>query len=445
MVGPTKHHKAIVKSMHSHSRFSRTLRILGPGLVTGAADDDPSGIATYSQAGAAYGYKLLWMIPFMYPMLLSVQGACAKIGAVTGKGLAELIKENYSKKMLYGALFLVIIANTINIGADFGAMASSLQLLLPNVPFGGAAIGFAILILLLELFVSYKQYAKILKWLAIALFAYPVTAFMVGQPWGEVFAATFNPAQSPFDFQAVMIMVGLLGTTISPYLFFWDTSEVVEDEISHKRLGLNHLHAPKITRHFLRSIRIDNVVGMTFAAVTAWFIMLTCATVLNSNGVTEINTAADAARALEPLVSGFPNAGLIAKLIFSTGVIGIGLLAIPVLAGSCSYAMSEAFGWREGLGRKVKKAKGFYLVIIAATLIGLAMNFIGIDPIKALIWAAVINGIAAVPLLVMVARIGGNKRIMGDHVVSLPARTGIWTAFVVMAIAACAMIVSFFL
>ncbi len=419
--------------------------MLGPGLVTGAADDDPSGIATYSQAGAVYGYKLLWMIPFMYPLLLSVQGACAKIGAVTGKGLAELIKEHYSKKVLYLALFLVVVANIVNIGADFGAMAAAVQLLAPDVPFVGAVVGFALLILGLELFVEYKKYARILKWLALVLFAYPVTAFVVGQPWGEVLVATVNPTNVQFDFPTIMIIVGLIGTTISPYLFFWDTSEVVEDEITHKRLGINRLHAPKITRHFLRGVWLDNVVGMTLAAVTAWFIMLTCATVLHANGITEITSAADAARAIEPLLDGFPYAGLVAKVIFAVGILGTGLLAIPVLAGSCSYAICEAFGWREGLSRKIRKAKGFYIVIVLATVIGLGINFIGIDPIQALIWAAVINGIAAVPLLVMIARIGTNGFIMGEHTVGPVVRTGIWTAFFVMAVAALCMLGSFFL
>lgn len=445
MKNPLTVPKGARRSIHSHGRFSRTLRVLGPGLVTGAADDDPSGIATYSQAGAMYGYKLLWMIPFMYPLLLSVQGACSKIGAVTGKGLAALIKENYSKKMLYLALFLVVVANIVNIGADFGAMAATLQLLVPSASFTAAVIGFAAVILGLELFVPYKKYAKILKWLAVVLFAYPITAFVVGQPWGQVLVDTLNPTRVHFDFQVIMIMVGLIGTTISPYLFFWDTSEVVEDEITHKRLGLNRLHAPKITRHFLRNVWLDNIVGMTLAAMTAWFIMVVCATVLNSHGVTEINTAADAASALEPLVQGFPNAGLVAKLIFSVGILGTGLLAIPVLAGSCSYAIAEAFGWKEGLSRKVKKAKGFYLVIVLATVVGLLINFTGINPIQALVWAAVVNGVAAVPLLTMIARIGVNKNIMGDHTVNPFMYGGIWVAFFAMALASGAMLVSMFI
>lgn len=441
MIHPLKSAQGILKGMHSHQRFSRTLRILGPGLVTGAADDDPSGIATYSQAGATYGYKLLWMIPFMYPLLLSVQGTCSRIGAVTGKGLAELIKEYYGRKLLLLALCLVATANVVNIGADFGAMADALLLLVPQVPFAAAVIGFAVLMLGLQLFVPYRKYARILKWLAIVLFAYPITAFVVGQPWGEVLQATFRPSGLHFDLALVMMIVGLIGTTISPYLFFWDTSEVVEDEITHKRLGINRLHAPKITRHFLRSVWLDNVIGMTLAAVTAWFIMLTCATVLGNGGGGEITTAADAARAIEPLVGGFPYAGPIARLIFAVGIIGTGLLAIPVLAGSCSYAISEAFGWREGLTQKIKKAKGFYLVIVVATVMGLLINFVGIDPIQALIWAAVVNGVAAVPLLVIIARIGANKAIMGEHTISPALRVGVWSAFIVMFLAAAAMVV----
>lgn len=436
--------KSIRKAIHSRRRFSKTLHVLGPGLVTGAADDDPSGIATYSQAGAVYGYKLMWMVPLMYPLLLSVQGACSRIGAVSGHGLAALIKENYSRKMLYLAVFLVLFANIVNIGADFGALAATFQLFVPQIHFGILVLFFAALILLLEIRVPYKKYASFLKWLSVVLFAYPITAFLVSQPWGDVFKVALNPFTMNYDFAAIMIIVGLFGTTISPYLFFWDTSEVVEDEITHKRLGLNHLHAPKITRRFLRGVWVDNVVGMTLAAATAWFIMLVCATVLHNSGVTEITDAASAAAALEPLVKGFPFSGTIAKVIFSVGILGTGLLAIPVLAGSCSYAVSEVLGWREGLTRNFRRAKGFYLVIILATVAGVAINLIGIDPIKALVYAAVVNGVAAVPLLYMIARIGANEKIMGEHVISKPSLVGIWAAFTVMALASVAMLASIF-
>lgn len=421
---------ALGKMMINRKRYSRFLRVLGPGLVTGAADDDPSGIATYSQAGAGYGHGLLWAFPVMYPLLLAVQESCARIGAITGKGLAANLKEHDSRPMLYTAVALVVIANTLNIGADLGAMAATMQLFF-DIPFQILAIGFAVLILILELTVPYRQYAKILKWLAITLFAYPVTAFAIGQPWGDIFKATFLTVPT-LDFAAIYLFVGLIGTTISPYLFFWDTSEVVEEEIA-KRNVAKIGHDPVATKHFLHKLRVDNFTGMTLASVTAWFIVIVCGSVLFSHGVTNINTAADAAKALEPLVQQFPNAGLLAKLIFSVGIIGLGLLAVPVLAGSASYAISESFGWKEGLWRKFKRATGFYGVIIAATLIGLCLNFLHIDPIKALIFSAVVNGVAAVPLLFMIAKVGGNKAVMGEYSNGMWSKLGIWAAFTIMA------------
>lgn len=427
---------AIAKSVISHRRFNRFLRVLGPGLVTGAADDDPSGIATYSQAGAAHGYGLLWAFPLMYPLLLAVQESCARIGAITNKGLAANLKEHYSKKMLYLAVALVVVANTINIGSDLGAMAATMQLFL-DVPFVVLAVLFACAVILLEIFVPYRVYAKLLKWLAITLFAYPITAFVIGQPWGQILAQTFN-LRPELNFATIYIFVGMLGTTVSPYLFFWDTSEVVEEEIvkrNAKKIGRD----PVATRRFLHRLRIDNFTGMTLASVTAWFIVIVCASVLFSHGITNINSASDAARALEPLVSGFPNAGLMAKLIFSVGIIGLGLLAVPVLAGSASYAISESLGWREGLWRKFHRATGFYGVIIAATLVGLSINFMGIDPIKALVFTAVANGIAAVPLLYMIARVGNNKKIMGQYRNGLWSNIGVWTAFVIMAVSSLAL------
>lgn len=409
----TEHHaKNIAEHMLHRGRFSRFVRVLGPGVVTGAADDDPSGIATYSQAGASFGFGFLWVFPIMYPLLMAVQESCSRIGAVTGKGLAAVIKANYSKKVLYMSVLLVVIANTINIGADLGAMAATTQLFV-DIPFSVLAVIYAVFIILLVVFVSYKKYAKILKWLAITLLAYPVTAFLVGQDWPELFRNTFA-VMPTINAETIYILVGILGTTISPYCFFWDTSEIVEEEISHHRLSETGKD-PKITTRFLKSIRLDNFFGMTLASVTAWFIVVVCASVLFKNGITEINTAADAARALEPLVQGFPYAGLIAKIIFSVGIIGIGLLAIPTLAGSSAYAISETLGWKEGLYRKFNKAIGFYIIIIAATIIGLIINFLGIDPIKALIFTAVFNGIAAVPLLWMIARVGNNSNIMGVY------------------------------
>lgn len=413
-------------------RTGRFLHILGPGLVTGAADDDPSGIATYSQAGAGYGYGLLWAFPLMYPLLLAVQESCSRIGAVTGKGLAANLKAHYSKKILSACVVLVVVANTINIGSDLGAMAATTQLLVP-IPFTVLAIFYAVVIILLEIFIPYKVYARALKWLALALFAYPITAFVVGQDWIKIFAKTFFTLPT-MNFETVYILVGMIGTTISPYLFFWDTSQVVEEAIAKGRQSENR--APKITKHYLQSLRIDNFFGMTLASVTAWFIVIVCASVLFASGVTEIDSAADAARALEPLVQNFPHAGLIAKLIFSAGIIGLGLLAIPTLAGSASYAISEAMGWKEGLYRKFGRAMKFYSVIAVATLVGLGMNFLGIDPIKALVFTAVFNGVAAVPLLFMIAKVGNNVTIMGEHKNGHFSNAGVSIAFLVMAAAA---------
>lgn len=423
----------IAKSILHYRRFNRFLRILGPGVVTGAADDDPSGIITYSQTGAMYGFGLLWMFPFMYPMLLAVQEACSRIGAVTGKGLAAVLKDNYSKKLLYFAVSLVVVANVINIGADFSAIVSTAQLLV-DLPFTVLAISFAAIILMLEILVSYRRYSKILKWLTLSLLAYPITAILAGQDWGELLYATTH-INIHIDFATIYIIVGLLGTTISPYLFFWDTSEVVEDEIEQHRLAENAKKEPRISKRFLRNIRIDNFIGMTIASIAAWFIVVTCASVLHVNGISNICSAAEAAKALEPLVSNFPNAGLVAKLIFSVGVLGLGFLAIPVLAGSSSYAISEAFGWKEGLHRRFSRAVGFYGVIIAATVVGLGLNFLGINPIKALIFAAVFNGVAAVPLLIMIARVGNNKNIMGQHKNGILSNFFIRMAFVIMLVA----------
>ena len=278
-----------------------------------------------------------------------------------------------------------------------------------------------------------KKYAKILKWLALALLSYPIVVFLVGQDWGHIFAHTFATMPT-INAETIYILVGILGTTISPYCFFWDTSEIVEEEIAHHRLSATG-KTPRISRRFLRSIRLDNFMGMSLATVTAWFIVIACASVLYVNGTGEINTAADAARALEPLVQGFPYAGLIAKVIFSIGILGIGLLAIPVLAGSSAYAISETFGWREGLYRKFKRAAGFYAIIIIATGVGLLINFIGIDPIQALIFTAVFNGIAAVPLLWMIARVGNNRAIMGEYKNGVISNIFVRIALVVMTVA----------
>ena len=417
--------------------IGRFLRILGPGIVTGAADDDPSGIATYSQAGAQFGLATPWTMLLTYPLMTAVQEACMRLGAVTGKGLAATIRERYPSYILYPVVLLVVLANTLNIGADIGAMAASMQLLV-DLPFALLAIIFAVIMLVLEVLVPYRLYVRILKWLAVALLAYPLTAFLVDVPWSEVIRATFMP-HIEFTPDFLYIIVAILGTTISPYLFFWQTSEVVEEEIAAHRLAQRG-GTPRLTKPYLRRLRIDTALGMLFSNVTAWFIIVVGAVVLARSGVTNITSAADAARALEPLVSGFPNSGYVAKVIFAVGVIGIGLMSVPVLAGSSSYAISETFNWREGLYRKFKQAREFYFVIIFGTLFGLMFNFIGIDPIKALIFTAVFNGIAAVPLIFLIARMSNRRDIMGEYRNGPWSRLGLWTAFTVMLSAALALI-----
>ncbi len=415
--------------------LKKFLRILGPGIITGAADDDPSGIATYSQTGTQFGYGQLWTALFLLPLLAGVQEACARIGVVTGKGIAAVVREHFSKPVLYIVVLLVLIANTINIGADIGAMAAAANLLLP-LPFVVFALLFTVLILTLEIFLSYKVYARILKWLTLSLLAYPLTVFIVAEPWPTILRATFLP-HIELNFQFLFIITGVLGTTISPYMFFWQASEETEEEREAHLLGKDG--HPRINWGFIHNMRIDNFAGMFFSQVVTWAIIVVTATVLHGNGVTNIGTAADAARALLPLVHTFPNAGFIAQALFATGIIGLGLLAIPVLAGSASYAVSESLQWVEGLDQKLTKAWGFYGVIIVATLIGLLLNFIGINPIKALVYAAVLNGVVAVPLIFIIALIARNKNIMGQYKSGWFSNLLIWLTFLGMGAAAVAM------
>jgi NRAMP (natural resistance-associated macrophage protein)-like metal ion transporter len=428
----------VLEKKKRQKSFGRVLKIFGPGIVTGAADDDPSGIATYSQAGAQFGFNMPWTMLFTLPLMTAVQEACARIGAVTGKGLAAAVREHYPKKVLIPVVVLVVAANTFNIGSDIGAMATSAQLLAPGIPFGVFAVGFSVIILALEIFISYKTYIRMLKWLAAALFAYFITAFLIHVPWTTVLKATLVP-HIEFNKAFLFILVAIFGTTISPYLFFWQTSNVVEDEIALHRLPQKG-GVPRMSKGYLKHLRIDTAVGMLFSNVTAWFIIVVGAVVFNQAGITNINTAADAAKALEPLVNTFPNAGFLAKIIFAVGVIGIGLQAIPVLAGSSSYAVSETFNWKEGLFRKFKQAQQFYFVIAAGTLVGLGFNFIGFDPIKALLLTAVFNGIAAVPLIYFVARLSSRSDVMGEYKSGVWSKLGLWTAFVVMGIFAVALL-----
>ena len=416
------------------SCFIKFRTILGPGLITGAADDDPSGIATYSQTGAQFGYGQLWTALYMLPFMTAVQEACARIGLVTGKGICAVVKVHYSKTVLHAVVGLVVVANTINIGADIGAMASAAQLLIP-APFILMTLIFTVIILLLEIFTSYRTYSKILKLLAVTLLAYPLTLFIVHQPWTTILTATIMP-HFELSFAFLFIITGLLGTTISPYMFFWEASQEVEEQDEEARILKRKAQA---SWPAIKKMRIDNNFGMLFSEFATWSIIVVAATVLHKSGVTDIKTAADAARALEPLVDSFPHAGFLAKLIFSIGIIGLGMLAIPVLSGSAAYAVCEAFEWKSSLNLKLKRAPAFYAVICSATIIGLLINFIGIDPVKALVYAAVFNGIAAVPLLFLIVKIAGSEKIMGQYKNGLLSSTLLWITFFTMGAAAITM------
>jgi Mn2+/Fe2+ NRAMP family transporter len=419
------------------TRAKNLFKIAGPGVITGAADDDPSGIATYTQTGAQFGYGQLWTALLILPMLVAVQEACARIGAVTGKGIAAVVKEHYSKTVLYAMLVLIVVANTINLGADLGAMGAAAQLIIP-ANFTVLVLFFTAAILTLEIFTSYKTYARILKWLSISLFSYVITVFLVHEPWRVIFYATFVP-HIEFSPAFFFIITGVIGTTISPYMFFWEASEEVEEE---KSMHMIHNGVPKLTSQFMKRLRLDNFLGMLSSQIAAWCVIVVGSTVLHANGVTHITSAAQAAKALEPLVHTFPHSGFFAKLIFAVGIIGLGYLAVPVFSGSASYALSEALDWNAGLNLKLKRAHGFYGVITIATLIGLMINFIGINPIQALVVTAVINGVVAVPLIFLVARLARNKEIMGEYRSGLLSNILVWAAFVFMGAAAVAMFIT---
>jgi len=383
------------------------LRSIGPGFVTGAADDDPSGIATYSQTGALFGFSQLWIALFSYPFMVAVQEMCGRIGLVTGKGLSGVIKEHYSKKILYGAVLLLLIANTINIGADLGAMADSLGLVI-KAPFVIWLIIITFTTLFLEIFVSYPSYVKFLKYLTLFLFAYVITAFLVRPNWGTIAYSTFVPHIS-LSRDYLLNVAAFLGTTISPYLFFWQADEEVEEEIVKGEIKAIGLGIPKFEKKDIRNMRIDTFTGMFFSNMITFFILVTAASTLGAHGMREIQTASQAASALRPL------AGNLAFLLFALGIIGTGLIAVPVLAGSAGYAISEAFNWHAGLGKKFNQAHGFYLVIALATLVGLLVNFSPIGSITMLYYSAILNGVLAPPLLILILLVSNNEKILGTR------------------------------
>jgi NRAMP (natural resistance-associated macrophage protein)-like metal ion transporter len=414
------------------NRPARTtlLRALGPGLVTGAADDDPSGIATYSQVGAQFGYGLAWVMLFSYPLMAVTQAISAHIGLVTGRGIAQNIRRHYPRWLLQAVVLLLLIANVANLGADLGAMGAALTLLVGG-PLLIYTAGFAVLSLLLEVFLSYARYAAVLKWLTLVLFSYVAVVFAVHVPWDEALYHTLVPTLA-FDSDHAMALVAVLGTTISPYLFFWQASQEVEDQLRRtvKPLYVTPAEAgPELAR-----MRIDTWVGMGYSNLIALFIIIATAATLHASGIIDIQTTSQAAEALRPI------AGEAAFTIFALGIAGTGMLAVPVLAGSAAYGVCEAFGWTEGLDRKLRDARVFYGVIAAATFIGLGLNFVGFDPIRALYWSAVLNGLLAAPLMAMMLLIATNRAIMGTLVLGRAMQAVGWLATLVMLVASAAFI-----
>lgn len=395
-----------MKEHHPHrSRFRGRgyFQRVGPGLITGAADDDPSGIGTYSQVGAAFGFTLLWSTLVALPLAIAVQEATARLGLSSGQGLASLIRREFPKWVLYLALVLVVGANSFNIGADLGSMAAATRLIIP-IPQVLLVVLFAAGMAFLEVVVSYHKYSRVLRWLCISLLSYIVVLFIVNVDWRDVVHGLLVP-HFTFEKATIAALIALFGTTISPYLFFWQTSEEVEELREHGTTRLS----PEHWGGHLRAMRGDVFAGMSSGVFVMFAIMVTSAATLGKAGITKIGTAEEAAMALEPL------AGSAAKYLFAIGIVGTGLLAVPVLAGSTSYALAETFGWREGLSMKMSQAKAFYFVIIGSMFLGLGMNVAGLDPVRSLYWSAIMNGLAAPPLIVMILILSRRKHVMGEH------------------------------
>lgn len=409
------------------------LRTLGPGLITGASDDDPSGIGTYSAVGAAYGLTFSWLALYLLPMMMAVQETSARIGIVTGRGLTGAISERHGRRVLYPLVMLLLVANTFNIGADIAAMAASVQLLVP-VGFYVAAIALTVLMLALEVFVSYRRYARVLKWLTVSLFAYVVTGIIIRPDWSAVLRSVLVP-KIEFNTAFIAAMVAVMGTTISPYLFFWQTSEEVEEVEEHAGDEQAPDHQRIAMAREITHMRTDTYTGMSVANVVFLFIVITTATVLFANGFTNINTAQEAAAALRPL------AGRFAAVLFTAGIVGTGLLAVPVLAGSSAYALAELLRWNEGLSKRYSRARGFYGIIIASMLVGLAITAFGVNPIHALYYAAILNGIAAPVLMFFIFRLGADPGVMRGF--TNPRWVTIWgtIATALMGVAAVTLIV----
>ncbi len=413
----------LLQRKSSSGSIQRLLLMLGPGLVTGASDDDPSGIATYSQVGAQFGFALLWTMLVSYPLMAAIQEICARIGRVTGGGLAASLRKNYPKPLLYAVLTLMSVANVFNLGADIGAMGASLQLLIP-----GRIIVFTVLFglasLIAVLFIPYTTYVKYLKWLTLSLFAYVGVVFMVHVRWSTVLSATLIP-QVHLNKPFLMALIAVLGTTISPYLFFWQASQEAE-EVKTNRGEKALKQAPGQAPVQLERIRVDTYAGMAFSNIVAFFIILTAASTLHPHGITDVATCAQAAAALQPL------AGRFASALFVCGIVGTGLLAVPVLAASVAYGMGEAFRWKVSLERTPKQAVQFYAAICIATLTALLLNFLHIDPVKALFWAAVLNGLVAAPLMAVIMTMASSQKVMGKFVIPAYLRWVGWLATGIM-------------
>jgi NRAMP (natural resistance-associated macrophage protein)-like metal ion transporter len=430
------------KDISKDFSLKTALNSLGQGLITGASDADPSGIATYSQAGAGFGLGMLWMALFLYPLIAVVQEMCARIGIVKGDGLAFVMRKKYSKKVVLPIASLLLIANTINIGADIGAIGASIRLLVPQLPSLIPTFLFTGLILFAEIALPYHRYVKVLKYLTLSLFAYIITAIIVGGNFEQLFIASIVP-HIEFTSQFAMMFVAILGTTISPYLFFWQTSQEAEEDLDKRKIKDIDRGRPHITKRELKLMRTDIAIGMFFSQLIMWAIIVTTAGSLHTQGITDIQTSDQAAKALEPVVKSFPNSGEISKIVFALGIIGTGLLAVPILAGSSAYALSDVFGWKQGLNKKFGQARSFYVVIAVSTLIGLWINFSDIDPIKALVYAAVINGVTAVPILYTIMKIANDKKILQNRVNRRLSNVLGWVAVMVMGVSVAVMFATF--
>jgi NRAMP (natural resistance-associated macrophage protein)-like metal ion transporter len=420
------------KSREGASLLRQTFAILGPGVITGAADDDPSGISTYSVAGAAYGYATLWIALLTFPLMSAVQLMCARLGMVTGQGLAAAVRDNYPRWVLWGACSILVMANVINIGADLGGMAEATQLItgirpLLWIPF------YALLILGLLIWTSYKMIARVFKWMTLVLFAYVLTSFFAHVDWKQALVVTLVP-HLEWSRGFLAVLVGILGTTISPYLFFWQAAEEVEEERAKGKTSVEERKGS--TAKELKDARTDTIIGMFFSNFIMYFIILTTGATLHAHGQTSITTAREAAEALRPL------AGNGAYLLFTLGLIGTGMLGVPVLVGSSAYAVAEGANWRGSMSDRPKQARAFYGVMAVAMALGLALNYLGLNAVKMLFWSAVINGLLAPPLILLVILLTSSRKVMGDHVNSPVLRYLGWATFVVMTAAAAGMLIT---